>query len=183
MPAKTPSRQALILAALVVVLAAVVAYNFLGSPSAPAARVGSVKAVPSREAAARDRAASVPDVRLAALKAAKATPAEKGRNLFRELPKAPPPPPPRVVTTPPPPDPNAPPPGPPPPPPITLKLIAIVQGSGKPVVALTDSRGDVFYGREGDVIEGRYRIIKVNVESIDIAWVDGRGQRRLSLTS
>ncbi len=70
---------------------------------------------------------------------------------------------------------------PPPPPPIALKLLAIVQGSGKPVAALTDGR-DVFYGREGDIIEGRYRIVKINVESIDIAYVDGRGQRRLGLT-
>ncbi len=70
---------------------------------------------------------------------------------------------------------------PPPPPPITLKLVAIVQGSGRPVAALTDGR-DVFYGREGDVVEGRYRIIKINVESIDISYVDGRGQRRIGLT-
>jgi hypothetical protein len=180
MPVKTPSRQVLILAALVVGLGVVLAYNFLGSSSAPAARPGSVKPVASREAVARDRAASAPDVRLTALKAVKAMPAAKGRNLFRELPKAPPPPPPRVVTQAPPPDPNAPQLPPPPPPPITLKLVAIVQGSGKPVVALTDGR-DMFYGREGDVIEGRYRIVKVNVESIDIAYVDGRGQRRLSL--
>ena len=60
----------------------------------------------------------------------------------------------------PPPDPNAPPPPPPPPPPITLKLIGIVQGSGKPIAALSDGK-DVFFGREGDIIEGRYKIIKV----------------------
>jgi hypothetical protein len=56
-----------------------------------------------------------------------------------------------------------------------------VQGSGRPIAALTDGR-DVFYGREGDVVEGRYRIIKINVESIDISYVDGRGQRRIGLT-
>jgi hypothetical protein len=56
-----------------------------------------------------------------------------------------------------------------------------VQGSGKPIAALSDGK-DVFFGSEGDVIEGRYKIIKVNVESIDIAYVDGRGQRRLGLS-
>jgi hypothetical protein len=182
MPAKVPSRQVLVLGALCVALVGIVGFRWLDARNAPAAGPVPGSPVQSRQAAARDRAESVPDLRLAELRAAKAEPSGQGRNLFRELPKAPPPPPPRVVAPPPPPpDPNAPPPPPPPPPPITLKLVAIVQGAGKPVAALTDSR-DVFYGREGDIIEGRYKIIKVNVESIDIAYVDGRGQRRLSLT-
>ena len=42
----------------------------------------------------------------------------------------------------------------------------------------TDGR-DVFYGREGDIIEGRYRIVKIDVESVDIAYLDGRGQKRM----
>jgi hypothetical protein len=178
-----PSRQAWLLGALVVALVAAAVYESRDwSAPAPTGQPVAVKADPSRAAVARDRAESVPDVRLAALKAAKSVPAENGRNLFREKPKPPPPPPPRIVVPPPPPpDPNAPPPPPPPPPPITLKLVGIVQGNGRPIAALTDGK-DVFYGREGDVIEGRYRIVKVNVESIDIAYVDGRGQRRLGLT-
>ncbi len=176
MPVKAPSRQALLLAALVFGLVGVLAYQFrdLGGP-APAGERGVAKSDPSRGTAVRDRAESVPEVRLSALKAPMSAQVQKGRNLFREQPKAPPPPS-RVVPPPPPaPDPNA-----PPPPPITLKLVAIVQGAGRPVAALTDGR-DVFYGREGDVIEGRYKIVKINVESIDISYVDGRGQRRLSL--
>jgi hypothetical protein len=131
-------------------------------------------------AAARDRAAAVPELRLAALKALAATPDPTiGRNPFRERPVAPPIPAGRtgaaefVGPVPPPP--------PPPPPPITLKLVGIVRGSGRPIAAVTDGR-DVFYGREGDVLEGRYKIIKINVESIDISYVDGRGQRRIGLT-
>jgi len=180
MPARFTSRH-WTLAALGGILLAVVLYQYTSSPSAPAGVPATPRAIPAREAAARDRAESVPALRLAALKATKAEPVEKGRNLFREQPKAPPPQP--IVAPPPPPapDPNAPPPPPPPPPPITLRLVGIVQGSGRPIAALTDGR-DVFYGREGDIIEGRYRIVKVNVESIDIAYVDGRGQRRLGLT-
>lgn len=181
MPVRTLSRQ-WILAVLVVILIAVLFYQFRGGSSAPAGAATAPRAIPSREAAARDRAQSVPDLRLGSLKETRVEPTDKGRNLFREQPKAPPPPPPRATPpAPPPPDPNAPPPPPPPPPPITLRLVGIVQGSGKPIAALTDGR-DVFYGREGDIIEGRYRILKINVESIDIAYVDGRGQRRLGLT-
>jgi hypothetical protein len=167
-----------LLGVLLVVFAAVVYYNLgaTGAPS-PAGKDAVAQAVPSRAAAARDQAESAPPVRLAQLKADRPAAVEGGRNLFREKPK-PPPPAPKAAPSPPP-DPNAPPP--PPPPPITLRLIGIVQGSGKPIAALSDGK-DVFYGREGDIIEGRYRIIKVNVESIDIAYVDGRGQRRLGLS-
>jgi hypothetical protein len=179
MPAKPASREPVVLAALVGVLVLVVAYQWWGSGRVPSGQAVAASRVPSRQAEARDRAESVPALRLPALKAAKVEPSANGRNLFRELPKAPPPAP--RAAAPPPPDPNAPPPPPPPPPPILLKLVGIVRGAGRPVVALTDSR-DVFYGREGDVIEGRYKIVKVNVESIDIAYLDGRGQRRLSLT-
>jgi len=177
MAAKASPRQIVLLAALLVVFAAVMYYNLraTGVPP-PAGTVADVRGGPSRVAVARDQAESAPPVRLAQLKTDRPAVAEGGRNLFREKPKAPPPAP--KVAPPPPPDPNAPP---PPPPPITLKLIGIVQGSGTPIAALSDGK-DVFYGREGDIIEGRYKIIKVNVESIDIAYVDGRGQRRLGLS-
>ena len=36
-------------------------------------------------------------------------------------------------------------------------------------------RDGVFYGREGEIIEGQYRILKIGVESLDIAYLDGRG--------
>ncbi len=182
MPARTPAKEAIALAVLLVVLAAVVIYqlrNFgaSGGPGRPA----QARPESSRTAAARDRAAAVPDVRLLALKALASAPEPSiGRNPFREKPPAPPAPlagaaaADSVVGP-------QPPPQPPPPPPITLKLVAIVRGSGLPIAALTDGR-DVFYGREGEVIEGRYRILKINVESIDISYVDGRGQRRIGLT-
>lgn len=176
MPARPPRQQVLLLAGLLVVLAAVLAYQFRGPAGPlPAGQAPGVAAREARAAAARDQAESVPGVRLANLSAERSAPTPNGRELFRDKP---PPPPPRPV--PPPPDPNAPPPPPPPPPPITLKLIGLVRGPSGPVAALSDGR-DVFFGREGDIIEGRYKIVKVNVESIDIAYVDGRGQRRLGL--
>jgi hypothetical protein len=181
MPVKVASRH-IVLVVLAGLFVLVLVYQLRGGAGAPTGGRATVRAVPAREAAARDRAESVPALKLAALKAAKAERVDTRRNLFREQPKAPPPPPPRPTPPPvPPPDPNAPPPPPPPPPPITLRLVGIVQGSGRPVAALADER-DVFYGREGDVIEGRYRIVKINVESIDIAYLDGRGQKRLGLT-
>src|SRR3954471_6127123 len=103
------------------------------------------------------------------------------RNPFRFQPKAPPPPPPSSVRPPPvttaPPPPVAPP-QPVGPPPIPLKYFGIVEGRPGRIAALTDGR-DVYHGREGDVIDGRYRIVKIGVESITMEYVDGRGRQTI----
>ena len=79
-------------------------------------------------------------------------------------------------------DPNAPPPV-PPPPPITLKFIGIVQvpDRGLKLAVVSDSKG-VYFGREGEVIEGRYRISRIGAESIVVSYVDGTGQRTIPLS-
>jgi hypothetical protein len=40
----------------------------------------------------------------------------------------------------------------------------------------------VYHGREGDIIEGRYRILKIGIESIEMAEVDGRGRQTIRLS-
>jgi hypothetical protein len=73
--------------------------------------------------------------------------------------------------------------GPPPPPPIALKFIGVVERapSQLKLAVLSDGR-NVFYGREGEVIEGRYRIERIGVESIEMSYVDGRGRQTLRLS-
>jgi len=74
------------------------------------------------------------------------------------------------------------PPGPPPPPPILLKFIGIAkQGEGRLYAVLRDERG-VYYGAEGDVVEGRYRILRVSADTIEVSYVDGRGRTRIPLS-
>jgi hypothetical protein len=73
---------------------------------------------------------------------------------------------------------------PPPPPRIPLKYIGEMSDpkqTGHRVAILSDARG-VYYGREGDVVEGRYRIIKIGVESIELAYLDGRGRQTIRQT-
>jgi hypothetical protein len=123
-------------------------------------------------------------VRLDALAAARSEPAPPaaGRNLFQFQPK---PPPPAAVARPAfaPGGENLPPPPPPPPPPIPYKFIGIVQAPDKKIAVLTDtSTRDVFYGREGAIIDGRYRILRIGVESIEMAYLDGRGRQTIRLT-
>ena len=123
------------------------------------------------------------DVRIEALKKPSPKPAEVERNPFRFQPKPPPPPPP-VVNTPP----GAAPPIatgpqlPPPPPPIgnTIKFIGIVQTAKGKIGAFSDCRA-TFPGREGEVIEGRYRVVKIGIESAELEYLDGKGRSTLPL--
>ena len=76
------------------------------------------------------------------------------------------------------------PPTPPPPPPIPLRFIGYVDQANRPprVAVLSDGRGNVFHGREGDIIEGRYRVLRVGVDSADLMYVDGRGRQTIRLS-
>jgi hypothetical protein len=72
------------------------------------------------------------------------------------------------------------PPGPPPPPPITIKFIGVVETARGKVGAFTDCRA-TFPGREGEIIEGRYRIVSIGIESAVVEYRDGRGRTTLPL--
>jgi hypothetical protein len=178
-------RKQLLLAALVVVLLAVVAYMYGGSgaTSAPAPQAS------NRTGGARGGTASAPvgatDVHLEALDAERAKPGPTDRNLFRFKPKpAPPPLPAPAVTAPaPPPVPTGPPP-PPPLPPIPYKFIGLVEvpGEKKRIAVLSDGRNVPLHGREGDIIEGRFRIVRIGAESIEMEYADGRGRQTIRLS-
>jgi hypothetical protein len=124
-------------------------------------------------------------VRLDALTVSAAKPDEGTRDPFRFNALAPPPP--RTVT------PVAGPGGTPGslsplatapagPPPMLLKFIGILKPtSTAPIAVLTDGK-NVFYGREGETIEGRYRIERIGVESVEMAWADGQGHQVIRLS-
>jgi hypothetical protein len=128
-------------------------------------------------------------VHLDALNAERPKPDTAERNLFRFKPKAPPPPPPPPPAVARPVQPSAPagpagPPPPPPAPPIPLKFIGIVEAPahGEKIAILSDGKNAPFYGKEGAIIEGRYRILKIGVESVELAYADGRGRQTIRLT-
>jgi hypothetical protein len=73
---------------------------------------------------------------------------------------------------------------PPPPPPIPLRFIGFLQprdAAGR-VAVLSDGRGNVFDGKEGDIIEGRYRLLRVGNDSADLVYLDGRGRQTIRLS-
>ena len=133
---------------------------------------------------------AVVDIQLEALKAPRDDAPVAERNLFRFEVKAPPPKPPGPA-----PAPTSPivrpgpvtppvPPGPPPPPPIPLRFIGVLNAptqAGR-VAILTDGRGANLMGREGDIIEGRYRLLRIGPDAVEMAYTDGRGRQVIRLS-
>ena len=124
-------------------------------------------------------------VRLEDLAAAHPDADKAGRNPFKFYVPPPPPPPPA-----PPPNPNpvpvfnpraapAPPPG---PPPIPLKFIGILQTkSGEKIAAFSDCQ-KTWRGREGEVVAGQYRLMKIGIESVTMEYLDHKGQQTIRMS-
>ncbi|HMK28621.1 MAG TPA: hypothetical protein VK473_02985 [Terriglobales bacterium] len=103
-----------------------------------------------------------------------------GRNIFRgyELEDIPKPiaratPPPQVSTP-------SPPPLPPPPPPINLKFFGFASQSGDKSVFLSDGEV-VFVAKVGDIVNRRYRVMKINANSVEILDVLNNRQQTIQL--
>ena len=182
-------RQVLLLAVLVVVLAGVLVWR-LGpaNPAEPAAAPSNLARTGG--APASSAPGGVSDVRLELLQADQSGLDEPKRNPFRFEARTPPPAPPTAAIPreqpdsdlTPPPEPLVPA-GPPPPPPIPLRFIGVIgaTGGGR-IAAFTDGRGNNFQGREGDIIEGRYKVLRIEPESVELAYLDGRGRQTIRLS-
>jgi hypothetical protein len=177
-------RNQLVLAGLAIVLAAVAYQQWPGTTTGTPAASNDVRG--TARAPAGKPAMAAPDVHLKALGDERPRPGEVDRNLFRFKSKPAPPPPAPVERTPPV---VTAAPGPPPPPvvpPIALKFISLIErpdrGSEK-IALLSDGRGGpAIFGKEGDIIEGRYKIVRIGTESIEMSYLDGRGRQTIRLT-
>ena len=163
------------LAAIAVVIAAVAVYRVMSSGSEVSTRSHPIDAPAPRPQPPKGQITSVD---LDALNAPRPEVVDARRNPFRFKPPPPPPPAPVRPVASQPTDPAAP----PPPPRIALKFIGVLESlkTGR-VAVLSDNRG-IYQGREGETIEGRYRIVRIGVESIDLAYLDGRGRQTIRLT-
>ena len=183
MARRSPRELALASVALAVLAVALWTLRAGGLPSTNGAPPPSA---PAANAPQPGKSGPSSGVNLDALTVERPEPAESNRNPFRFKP-APAPPPPPIVRPPPQTATTTVPTGPiepPPPPRITLKYIGDVADPQKPggkIAVLSDGR-NVFQGREGEVIEGRYRILRIGVESVDLAYLDGRGRQTIRQT-
>jgi hypothetical protein len=70
------------------------------------------------------------------------------------------------------------------PPPIGLRLagMMVAPGTSRTMATLKDpSTWALFHAFEGDVVDGRYKLVKVGDKSVVVSYVDGSGQRTLGL--
>lgn len=175
-------RQLLTLGALLVI-AAVAYFKFVAPTAevpAPASNTAAATG-PRATAPAATAAQALPEsLKLAALEAVhEETQGDRdpfGFGVPPRSPAPPPPPPARPMPAPEPPRPQ----GPPPRPQIPVKFLGFAEDPARPgkLVSLSFN-GAVVLAREGDVVDGKYRLVKVGLESIVMAYLDGQGQQTI----
>lgn len=192
MKAGTENRNKVILAGVLGVLAVVLMIRFVSSLAGDGgtpAQAAPPAVTPVQPAPARGRPATKkvvaaghsldPTLRFDWLKASEATKySGAGRNIFRaqiDIPR----PVQRAYVPPPTP---APPPGPPPPPPINLKFFGFASKPGEPKRIFLSEGDDVFVASEGDIVDRRYRILRISPTSVEVEDVLHNNRQVIPLT-
>jgi hypothetical protein len=122
----------------------------------------------------------VPGLRLDLLKLSEQMSyAGTGRNIFRDQPVDIAKPVKPVITAAPPPPVNT---GPPPPPPINLKFFGFANKPGQQKQIFLSEGDDTFIAKEGDIVDRRYKVVKIYNESVDIQDVLNNNTQRIMLS-
>lgn len=74
------------------------------------------------------------------------------------------------------------PPPPPPPPPITLKFFGFANKPGEPKRIFLSQGEDIFIAREGDIIDRRYKVVRIAPNSVEIEDVLNNNRQSIPLT-
>jgi hypothetical protein len=178
-PARTRQLTAL---AVLVVLAGVAWYVFgSGTQTAPSVTASNSPTAANGAAKAAGPNGLPAPLKLADLEATREPEVgQTARNPFR-FGQPPAPPPPKYVA--PPPALPPPPPGPPPVPEIPLQLVLLetLPGNVRTATVRDTASAALFSGLEGQVLDGRYRLVKIGLESVVVSYLDGSGQKTLPL--
>jgi hypothetical protein len=74
------------------------------------------------------------------------------------------------------------PPTPPPPPPINLKFYGFASKPGEPKKIFLSQGEDIFIAAEGDIVNRRYRVLRISPSSVDIEDVMNNNRQSIPLT-
>jgi len=185
------NKRETIAAAVLLAVAAFAVYNWLsgGSDSvppatAPPATGGTATTASTKSAKGEKKGGPVllsqsldPTLRIDLLKSSEDVSYKgSGRDIFQNQPEPPPIPKPvkPVVETPPPP---------PPPPPIPLKFYGFSGNKTGPKQVFLSKGDDIFIAKEGQVIDRRYKIVKIGPNSIEVEDVLNNNRQTLPLTA
>lgn len=72
--------------------------------------------------------------------------------------------------------------GPPPPPPINLKFYGFANKPGEPRRIFLTKGEDVFIAREGEIVDHRYKVVRINLNSVEIEDVLSNNRQSIPLT-
>ncbi len=72
--------------------------------------------------------------------------------------------------------------GPPPPPPINLKFYGFANKPGEPKRIFLTKGDDVFIAREGEIVDHRYKVVRINMNSVEIEDVLSNNRQSIPLT-
>ena len=65
---------------------------------------------------------------------------------------------------------------------VTLKFIGTLDGGRVGRVAVLSDGSFVYHGRSGEIVDGRYRILRIGVESIELEVLDDGRRQTIRLT-
>jgi len=188
----TENKTKTAIAAGLLVLAAIALYNWLHSSdeAAPAAPLSTAIVAPSTSPKATTKATRKtgqvvlaqsldPTLQLSLLKSSEdVTYKGTGRDIFQNQPEPAPIPKPVVNPL----ADNKPPP-PPPPPPIPLKFYGFSGNKSGPKQVFLSSGDDIFIAKEGQIIDRRYKILRISPTSVEVEDVLTNNRQTLPLTA
>jgi hypothetical protein len=168
----------------------VIGYELLGGPSTPVAATSPTSAPiarPTGKKAGKNRASSTerldPTLDLTLLAATEQTKySGNGRNIFVAGADIPQPVAPVATDQKKKKDEAFVPPPPPPPPPITLKFFGFASKPGEPKRIFLSQGEDVFIASEGDIVNRRYKVVRISPNAVDIEDVLYNNRQSIPLT-
>ncbi|HYE24330.1 MAG TPA: hypothetical protein VEG32_03940 [Clostridia bacterium] len=180
----TENRVELILAVVLGAVALLLVGRWMFSSDTPAPAATSTAAQPAQARGTKVLANTLdPTLRLDLLSATEALTYEgKGRNIFisraEDIPR-PVAPPIRIARKP---EPEPIPQGPPPPPPIDLKFFGFASRPGEQPRVFLSQGESVFIAREGDIVNRRYRVLRIGPNAVEIEDVLNSNRQSIPLT-
>lgn len=181
------NRRAVILAGLLAIVAIYTMTRWLTTPEQQVApKSGTVNPTPNTTKGRRPGKAAPPIIasldptlRLEQLRAAEEVKYEgKGRNIFRAGSEPIPEQKLQQALQKPPEQPQ----GPPPPPPINLKFYGFASKPGQPKQVFLSQGEDVFIAAEGDIVNRRYKVLRIGATSVEVEDLQYNNRQTLPLT-